>query len=167
MNIMAADITRLWKEGQVVCVTTNGFVKRSGEAVMGRGNALAMAKLIPELPRKLGDHIKLNGNHVGFIYDRVIAFPVKPISGTYDMALSRVSHLYKPGKIVPGFHCQASIEIIARSVRELNELVASTGIDKVYLPLPGVGNGGLQWQKVAPVLQNLDSRVLLVKWQAF
>lgn len=163
MTIIKADITRLWSNGRVVCVTTNGFVKRSGEAVMGRGNALAMAKLIPELPRKLGDHIRTNGNHVGFVYDRVIAFPVKPISGTYDMVLPRVANLYKPGDSVPGFHCKASVAIIARSVDELNRLLSETQIDTVYLPIPGVGNGGLAWQEVEPVLQRLGNRVTLVQ----
>ena len=57
MNIIKANIIDLWKQNNIVCITTNGFVKKSGEGVLGRGNALAMARTIPTLPKLLGNFI--------------------------------------------------------------------------------------------------------------
>jgi len=68
MQIIKANIADLWKQNKIVCVTTNGFVKKNYEAVMGRGNALAMAQTVPELPKLLGNFIIKYGNRVGFIY---------------------------------------------------------------------------------------------------
>jgi len=163
LKIIKADIVYLWHRGYTVCVTTNGFVKKDGSAVMGRGNAKAMAEAVPELPVRLGSHIKKNGNNVGFIYDRIIAFPVKPVTGKYEQVLDKVKHLYAPGQVIPGFHCKADLEIIRRSALQLIALVRQNML-KVFLPLPGVGNGELRIDDIKEVLELLvNNGVILVR----
>jgi hypothetical protein len=162
MQIIKADIVKLWNQGHWVCVTTNGFVKRNGCAVMGRGNALAMAQVVPQLPELLGMHISRKGNHVGVIYDRIIAFPVKPSQGDYSMVLDRVRDLYRPGQIIPGFHCKASLELIKRSAEELVQLKKAGDIPIIYLPVPGVGNGELDFESVKPILEFLSSHGIVI-----
>ena len=152
----------LWKNGNVVCVTTNGFVKKSGEAVMGRGNALAMAQAIPELPKLLGSFIKKYTNRVGFIYNRsVINFPVKPSSGNYDDLLPYIQK-YKPTDIIniPGFWCKADPSIIETSIDQLNDLITKFNLEKVYLPIPGVNNGQLKLEDIKPILKKASSKVI-------
>ena len=162
LNVINADITKLWLQGKTVCVTTNGFTRKDGSGVMGCGNALAMAKIIPELPICLGRHILDNGNVVGFIYDRVIAFPVKPIVGKSEQALDRVKHLYQNKKTVPGFHCKADMDIIKQSAYQLVHLIEKEKLQQVYLPLPGVGNGGLTFEQVSPVLEYLNKNKVIL-----
>ena len=152
----------LWKNGNVVCVTTNGFVKKSGEAVMGRGNALAMAQAIPELPKLLGSFIKKYTNRVGFIYNRSdINFPVKPSSGNYDDLLPYIQK-YKPTDIIniPGFWCKADPSIIEISIDQLNDLITKFNLEKVYLPIPGVNNGQLKLEDIKPILKKASSKVI-------
>jgi hypothetical protein len=154
MNIIKANIIDLWKQGKIVCVTTNGFVKKDGSAVMGRGNALAMAQIIPDLPKLLGQFIKKYGNRVGFIYQRsVIAFPVKPITGDYNNLLTHIQKRYKSTDInIPGFWCKADVNIIETSMNQLNSLIKKFNLEEVYLPVPGVNNGQLKFTDVEPIL---------------
>lgn len=155
MEITKANITDLWQKGNIVCTTTNGFVKKSGEAVMGRGNALAMAQLIPELPKLLGSFINKYGNRVGFIYQRsVIAFPVKPVSGNYDQLLSHIKKRYPETAInIPGFWCKADPNIIEISMNQLNLLIEKFKLDEVWLPIPGVNNGQLKIEDITHILE--------------
>ena len=154
MDIIKENIIDLWEQGKVVCITTNGFVKKDGSAVMGRGNALAMSQTIPDLPKLLGQFIKKYGNRVGFIYQRsVIAFPVKPITGNYNDLLAHIQKRYKPTNInIPGFWCKANLNIIETSMNQLNELVKKFKLEEVYLPVPGVNNGQLKFTEVEPIL---------------
>jgi len=153
MNIIKANITDLWKQGKIVCTTTNGFVKKDGSAVMGRGNALAMSQTIPDLPKLLGQFIKKYGNRVGFIYQRsVISFPVKPITGTIHNALPYIIKKFKETDTIPGFLCKADLNIIETSMNQLNDLVKKFKLEEVYLPIPGVNNGQLKFTEVEPIL---------------
>ena len=55
----------LWLiDADAKCITTNGFIKKNGEAVMGAGVAKEAAIKYPELPEKLGYSIGVNGNRV-------------------------------------------------------------------------------------------------------
>jgi hypothetical protein len=164
VHIIKANIVNLWNTGNIVCVTTNGFIKKNGEAVMGRGNALAMAKAIPKLPLCLANHIRTNGNVVGPIYKKVISFPVKPIQGDYSEVLPHMRKNYKPTDTIPGFFCKARVDIIEKSVNELNELITQYDehIKNIYLPIPGVNNGQLTFDNIKHILNNLNNKVVLV-----
>jgi len=153
MKICNEDICDLWLSGKTVCVTTNGYVTKNGCGVMGRGNAFAMKCIIPHLDNKLGKHLMNHGNVVGFIYHRVIAFPVKPESGTIEQALPHVRDIYFNRPKVPGFHCMADINIIKRSAEQLSMLMKQMKLYEVYLPVPGVGNGGLRKEDVLNIIE--------------
>ena len=55
------DIFGLPKNGEAMCVTTNGIVKEDGHAVMGAGIA-KQANQILHLSEKLGSYLKQYGN---------------------------------------------------------------------------------------------------------
>ncbi|MDD4081758.1 MAG: hypothetical protein PHD05_00080 [Sphaerochaetaceae bacterium] len=164
MNIQKLDIRQLWKQGEIVCVTTNGFIKKNGDAVMGRGNAKAMADIIPRLPTFLALHIKKYGNVVGPIYQRVLAFPVKPIQGTREDALSHMKNNYGPNDVVPGFFCKAQINIIEKSMEQLNNIIVrySDKCPKVYLPIPGVNNGQINFEDIKSILERANPRIVFI-----
>jgi hypothetical protein len=118
------------KDNFVILVTTNGFVKKNGECVMGRGCALEAKQRIPQLPYLLGYHIKLNGN-VPFRVpaEPIMTFPTK--------------HVWWE---------KSDIELIKKSA----EFYAACDAETTFiLPRPGCGNGGLKWVDVKPVIETI------------
>lgn len=136
--------------GDAYVVTTNGFVKANGAAVMGRGCAKEAAERWPKMPRQLGRYLKRYGNRpFVFKYDLVVVtFPVKPEFG-------------KNGE--PGWQAKAELPLIKESARHLVEMADKFGWERVIVPRPGCGNGGLSWKRVGPALAPiLDNRFTVV-----
>jgi len=133
----------LWqaKPQFIRCITTNGVVKKNGELVMGRGNALQAKERYPQLPGLLGSYIKSSGNILYYIEELNIAsFPVK-------------------------YHWRdkADLKLIAQSCYLLNVLLDN--LDKsAVLPRPGCANGRLDWEReVKPLLsQIISDRVWII-----
>ncbi len=131
----------MWKvaDGSLLGITTNGYVKSNGRAVMGRGCAAEAAWRHPGLPKKLGAAILAGGNHV-YRWDEygLITFPVK--------------HYW---------WAKADLELIKRSCGELMAVLKDC--DRVALAAPGCGNGGLEWAVVGPIVRPLlDNRVTVM-----
>ncbi len=160
MNIIKANIITLHENGKIICITTNGFIKKNNQGVLGRGNALAAATRYPTLPINLAIHIKQNGNVVGPIGKRIISFPVKPASGNYEQVLDKVRYMYKPGNQIPGYHCKADLKLIEQSLNQLGEFINKFNLEEVYLPLPGCNNGELEFKDVEPILETGDKRII-------
>ena len=78
MNIKYAFVPK----PDAICITTNGFVRSDGRAVMGRGCALEAKKLFPDIDKKLGEILKTKGNIPAILSTvdgiDIVAFPVKP-----------------------------------------------------------------------------------------
>jgi len=133
----------LWSEEYDRCwrvITTNGFVKRNGQVVMGRGCAREAATRHPDLPLRLGRLLKRYGNRM-FVFRRyrLITFPVKH-----------------------NWWEKADKELITRSARELYELAVGWSGEVFILPRPGCGNGGLRWSEVGPLLSFLPDNVWVI-----
>lgn len=137
----------LWdyvNDGWIV-ITTNGVVNAKGGCVMGRGIALQAKRRYPGLDIRIGNMIKKWGNTV-YLFDmdtvvptRIVTFPVK-------------HHWQEP----------ANLKLITRSADELQMLTGPK--QKVYMPRPGCGNGGLDWDEVRSILVNrLDDRFTIVE----
>lgn len=153
-----------------ICITTNGYVKSSGEAVMGRGNALQAKAIFKDLPKILGDKIKNNGNIVQYLNKKykgsfLYSFPVKPKSGSSSGGI--VEHLREGMEnlsSVPGWAMKAQLSIIKRSAQQLINIIKNNKYNKVLLPFPGVGAGELNREDVLEVLEDiLDDRVILIE----
>ena len=141
MKEVYGDALILRKNFTYLCVTTNGLVKKNGEAVMGAGIAKSIARLAPAAPARLGILIKQNGNIVQKFYNNAIAFPVK--HNWWEVA---------------------DIELIKKSCRQLVKLLGPN--ETALLPRPGCGNGKLKWSDVKPVIEKiLDDRVYIVHWK--
>lgn len=140
------DIFDLMDEGGFdgLCITTNGFVKKNGECVMGRGIALECKKRWVSLPLILGGLIDSYGNHVYNLWTNpdsiIFSFPVKH-----------------------NWWENADIELIKRSCNELMLEIDRNKLSRVLLPRPGCGNGRLQWEYVQPEIEPLlDNRIFIV-----
>ena len=146
-----------------ICVTTNGYVRKDGKAVMGRGVAKEAAERYPWLPVNLGFKLQFEGNQVyrwGADYNPetgnslwLVTFPVKPEYGPRG---------------IPGWKAKADINIIIQSILELSpDVTYMNNFENILLPRPGCGNGGLNWEtEVKPIIEPLlDERYTVVTWQ--
>lgn len=138
---MREEFADLWDvEADVRCITTNGTVIWDGQNIMGGGCALEAADRYPGLPYTYGRLIRSHGHHVFLIGDLVM-FPVK-------------RELREP----------ADLELIHRSFNELEDLADIYGWERIAVPRPGCGLGGLSWEKqVKPAIESyLDDRFTIV-----
>ncbi|MCK9470137.1 MAG: ADP-ribose-binding protein [Bacilli bacterium] len=144
MKLIRKDFWSIIDEFEVACITTNGFVKKNGDAVMGRGIAKEAAIKYPQLPTMLGDKLKENGNKVQSI-DKIrntilCAFPVKH-----------------------NWYEEADINLIRKSCKELMDIINKHDVKSVLLNMPGVGNGKLDFNTVKFAIEELlDDRVTVV-----
>jgi hypothetical protein len=134
----------LWTfPADVRVITTNGTVKKNGECVMGRGCAAEAKTKFPELPALLGDWLRSKGN-----------IPVNFKFSTCDFNLWTfpVKH---------NWYERADIALIAQSAKYFADYFSHPELseERIVLPRPGCGNGGLRWEDVRPVLEPiLDDR---------
>jgi hypothetical protein len=121
-------------------ITTNGFVKTNGALVMGRGCAKEARDKIPDLDAKWGAQIKYYGNVVMLDPEnKLFTFPVK--------------HRWWE---------DADLELIEESAKNLGEITRGDPEGIYLLPRPGCGNGGLNWEDVKPLLEDLPDNVLVI-----
>ena len=144
---------QIWVDG--VVITTNGFVKQNGEAVMGRGIALQAKKRFPAIPFLLGEKLQEYGN-IPFIFTNffapdmpLITMPVKPAYGP---------------KGEPGWLMKADPKLIRISAEVIAVYADDKKLKNIVMPRPGCGNGGLKWDQVKPLLEPiLDDRFIVIQ----
>lgn len=126
--------------GYPVCVTTNNTLTRKKEIIMGGGCALEAKERFPKLPKELA--IALTANYK-------LEEPVN-----LPMYFNQYNLITFPTKY--NVRDKSDIELIAESCKALMEIIKANGFGKVYLPRPGVGLGGLNWEHVVkPVISNI------------
>ena len=156
-----------------IAITTNGFVRSSGSAVMGRGVAAQALKRWPGIDAIVGGMLARVGNHVGIIpvssyalagnkkrlAYHLVMFPTKPAQGTCMNDKSNVVSYkqkeYMPGQSVPGFYCRSTLALIEQSAKELCVLADATGWQRIVIPKPGCAAGELEWRDVEPALTRI------------
>lgn len=141
MKEVYGDAWIIKKDYTFLAITSNGYVKRNGEAVMGRGIAAQAKYKYPNIAYKLGGLLTRQGNRIHVLAPDLISFPVK--------------HHWAE---------KADIRLIRASAHELMSRLGEH--ETVLLPRPGCGNGGLNWKDVKPILEKiLDDRVAIVHWR--
>jgi len=124
----------------VVAITTNGSLTRDGRAILGRGVAKQAGVRVPGLAGKLGRMIAEQGNHVFDLGCGIVSFPVEETAWSHP-----------------------DLRIIARSAAELVLLADRSGWERIVVPRPGCGGGGLFWKEVKPLLEScFDHRFLVI-----
>lgn len=141
----------LWTyPADVRVITTNGFVKKNGEAVMGRGCALEAAQRFKDLPVLLGDWLTCKGN-----------IPVCFKFSTCDFQLWTFPVKHK-------WFEKADLALIAESAKYFADYFSYPELseERIVLPRPGCGNGQLRWEDVKPILNPiLDDRFHVITFE--
>jgi hypothetical protein len=135
------DLWDFYDNGEWIVITTNGTVKKNGEAVMGRGCALEAKTKYPQLPLELGNYIRNNGNRVFIVQDFIMTLPVKH-----------------------NWYEKANLKLIETSLQRLVDNVSDLRIPIIFMPRPGCGNGHLDWEsQVKPLCEKyLDDRFVVL-----
>lgn len=124
----------------MIAITSNGSLTRDQRAIMGRGVARQAAARFPELSGQLGRMLAERGNHVFDLGNGIVTFPVEETAWSLP-----------------------DLRIIARSAQELRGLADRSGWQRIVVPRPGCGGGGLAWQEVRPLLEPwLDDRFVVI-----
>ncbi len=134
------DIWEYAGRGEITVITTNGSLTRDGRAVFGRGVAKQALLRFPGLDKKLGALLAELGSVVFDLGCGIVTFPVEETAWS-----------------------QPDLRIISRSAHELRLLVDHSGWQRIVVPRPGCGGGGLAWHDVRPILEtHFDHRFLVI-----
>ena len=137
----SGDLWQRHAAGDVVAITTGGLVGKSGACAMPAGCAGQAKKKFPGLDRVLGGLINTHGNHVFDLGNRVVSFPVE-----------------ETPFVVP------DLKLIEQSCLELLELADQKQWQRIVVPRPGCGIGGLDWRLVRPLLEKyFDDRFVIIQ----
>jgi len=169
MHIVKYDIFDAIGKVDIACITTNGFINKRGECVMGKGCAKQASDRYPGMAQRLADKIRSGGNipyQIGASGGTLIySFPVKPISGIFDggNSVSYMRNNYSVGDTVPGWACKADLKLIRNSALHLAEIVNESNVKKIAIPMPGCGAGELGWDDVSDVVSDIfDDRFYIL-----
>ena len=155
MKYAVGNIMQMIDKVSAIVITTNGFTKSNGEAVMGRGIAEQFKNMCPELPRILGSKLIQHGNNVHFLKQmgktRIYSFPVKAEGMKLErpeqkgLIVSHARYKFNVGMYVPGFALKADVAIIERSLKQLAQVHVQDGLSSVIIPIVGCGAGELSF----------------------
>lgn len=157
-----------------ICVTTNCFVKKNGENVMGKGNAKDFKDAYPDLPASIGISLKfgigpsivksipvVKSGEIKNTY--IMTFPTKPDYVIVEKGLGNILPFYRDkcvkGQKVPGYMAYSDLELIRKSADLLNFMIQIFEKHNypwrygVIVPKPGIESGGLKWKDVKKVLK--------------
>lgn len=129
-------------------VTTNGVLKKDGTAVMGAGIAKYCRDNFSGIDRKLGNLLKMGGNHVYYL-------------GQYVLRANTCGFNLFSFPTKDDWREDSKPELIRRSCKEIMQEANANLIDGyIYMPCPGCANGRLNyWRDVRPILlTELDNR---------
>jgi hypothetical protein len=185
MQEIVGDLFKSVK-ADVICITTNGWTKKDGSCVMGRGCADGAKKRWPGVEYALGEALKRgNTPHIltyateesggkqillptpdmlHIVPYHVVSFPVKPTRCGGDQLLPRFQSAETSSTTVhPGWMSQAKPELIKYSADLLSKLADVEGWKSIVIPKPGCGAGGLNWSDVKPLLSEiLDDKFYII-----
>ena len=137
-------------------VTTNGYITKDDKLVMGRGAALMAKRLCPRLP-EIAAQLTQN------VFDKVQGCRVYGFVES-DSAKCIDKKVRRFGLFQVKYHWQdkADLALIGFSILSLNKCLNMFGHKTcVGMNYPGIGNGGLTKEEVAPLLESLDKRVVV------
>ena len=139
----------LWMKVQLpvtYVVTTNAFVKKTGELVMGRGAAFQATQRIPGIAKEAADVINAHSKSYGYL----------PVLEATEAAAG-----FSLFQVKLNWWDDADLELIRISTGVLLRAATDNPEMKFRLNYPGIGNGNLNRELVAPIIRELTSHPMI------
>lgn len=126
----------------LIVVTGNSYIKKNTEVVMGKGAALELKKLAPNIAYRFGNQI-LN---------------ICGSNGFYGFITSGRNGLFQ---VKTHFKDNAELYLVERSTELLNEYILDKDYPTISMNFPGIGNGRLKAELVIPILEKLPDEITI------
>lgn len=142
------DYSKPWTTPDLYLFTGNRYITAKGKLVMGRGAALQCRDVYPGVDKDLADKIskgKLSPNYF-----------VKFTQLDKDQYLGAF-------QVKNNFADKAELEIIKRSTYILKWFAIDKPHLNFHMNFPGIGYGGLPYESIIPIVQELPDNVILYK----
>lgn len=121
--------------------TANSYVRKDGALAMGAGLAKQVKKQFPALPKYFGQKI--------------------PHLGCYHLIAPHPVYLWGALQTKVHWRSNSPLSLVHESINALHEYAVShTG--RIYVNMPGVGLGGLDWDTVYPIVETLPDNVTVM-----
>lgn len=147
MILKVGNMWHAWREADLFLFTGNSTVRRDGALVMGAGMAREVRDMFPGIDYVLGDVIiKKYGS--GNWYNLLISpqWPDKKL-GAFQVKTD--------------WNANASLKLIRHSTGILTQWCQLYPDARVHLNFPGIGNGKLSKEQVAPIIATLPDSVII------
>lgn len=137
-------------KNEAAAITTNGVIRKNGDAVCGKGQALEAKTIFPGLEAQLGQYLRRYGN-------RAFYMGVHEIGGQFTSLVTfPTKHHYRDN---------SNLVLIEKSAHQVKQIADKFELSKIYLPPVGCGLGKLDYEKqVRPIIQGIldDDRFIVV-----
>lgn len=144
---MILKYDNLWNsKDDIILVTANSYINQRGELVMGRGAALELKTMHPELPKIFGEMIKNCCGHMGYYGYLAYNYYKGKIYGIFQVKYH--------------FKDNAHLKLIEKSTSDLCKF-ANTTTSKISMNFPGIGYGRLLKKDVLPIIERLPDNVTI------
>ena len=150
MQYKIGNLYTKFTPNQVIFATCNNVINSRG-LVMGGGNALAMAKAIPEAPALLGNRIneilrKTNGKFYGIAIAQHNDYHIGAFQSKY--------HYADP----------STLELIRSSLLILDNVASHNPSYEYHIPMPGIGLGGIPFNDVKNLIDSMELSENIYVW---
>jgi hypothetical protein len=151
MRWVKGDIWIYHKLGKIIVIPTNAGWKSDGSNVMGRGLAKQASEKFPELPFRYGDCCKRLEPHQYFKDCHLILIPSKKLNEQQPYL---------------SWQHESDKDTIITSLAWLQIHVKEFEGDKIYVPILGAGNGGMQKGLIKEIMDKYltDSKFIGVEF---
>lgn len=137
-----------WEFPDIYLFSGNNYITKNGKLVMGRGAALACRDLFEDCDKQFALKI-LASKHTPNYYVEFIELAARKLLGVFQ-----VKH---------NFADKADINLIKKSTERLNYIATQKPNITFHMNFPGIGYGGLSFNRVLPIVDNLPNNIILYK----
>ena len=144
----------LWKPADLIIVTTNGYINKNGQLVMGRGAAKQAVEYYNYLPGIAASKIMKVGTMLGNnVYEYFFIARILKTSDNFNqIGLFQVKHRFDE---------HADLRLIRESSTSLEWYAKEFPDLDIRMNFPGIGFGGLTKKQVLPILSSLPNNVTI------
>lgn len=150
MKIRLGNMWTVFTQVDLFCITTNSYIRKDGELVMGRGIARQARDRYPGLGLALGNAISDAGMH-GKVYGLLVSpsWPIKKLAAF---------------QVKVNWQANADLDIIKKSAQALWKFATANPDKSIALNFPGIGYGRLDYNNVLEIVKHLPNNVTLWKF---